>query len=259
MKTVVSTFTSAADARRAVEELRRTGFPDDRINMLAPGAEDRAAATVPTAEGEAPGMGKAVGGVVGGAVGIATGVPLGAAASSVLLPGVGPVIAVGVLAGAVLGLGGAALGGAMENAMMTGLPKDELFFYEEALRRGRTVVIALAESDAEAERAREAFTRAGAESLDAARERWWLGLRSAEDAAYAARGGNFRGDESLYRRGFEAALAPESRTMSGDDLDTWLAARHGDLARTPAFRAGFERGRDYYRGLGEATRLSRSA
>src|SRR5438876_8589256 len=111
MKTVVSTFTSAADARRTVEELRRTGFPDNRINMLTPGA----AATVPTAEGETPGMGKAVGGVVGVAIGMATGVPLGSAASSVLLPGVGPVIAVGVLAGALLGLGGAALGGAMEN------------------------------------------------------------------------------------------------------------------------------------------------
>jgi hypothetical protein len=143
--------------------------------------------------------------------------------------------------------------------MTTGVPKDEVFFYEDALRRGSTVVIALAETEAEAEQARRALSRAGAETLDAARERWWLGLRSAEDAAYAARGGDFRSDEALYRRGFEAALAPEARTTTEAPLDSWLTARHGDLARSPAFRAGFERGRQYYRGLGETTRLPRSA
>jgi len=39
-------------------------------------------------------------------------------------------------------IGGAALGDALDEGMTEGLPKDELFIYEDALRQGRSVVIA---------------------------------------------------------------------------------------------------------------------
>ena len=42
--------------------------------------------------------------------------------------------------------------------------------------------------------------------VDAAREEWWVGLRSAEKEHYRALGGNFENAELDYRRGFEAAL-----------------------------------------------------
>ena len=79
---------------------------------------------------------------------------MGAAAASLLVPGVGPVIAAGLIGAALLGLGGAATGALagdkIEDAMDEGLPHDELYVYEDALRRGHTVVIAFAEDDEQA-------------------------------------------------------------------------------------------------------------
>ncbi|MGH7962287.1 MAG: hypothetical protein ACRERD_10770, partial [Candidatus Binatia bacterium] len=158
-------------------------------------------------------MGKALGGVVGGAIGLASGAQLATAAATALIPGVGPVIAIGIAGGALLGIGGAVggalVGGAVEDTLDTGLPQDELFVYEDALRQGRTVVIALADDDDQAERVQSVLSQCGAESVDAAREKWWVGLRDAEAEEYAAPrvgNGNFQHDESIYRCGFEAAL-----------------------------------------------------
>src|SRR5439155_250090 len=64
-----------------------------------------------------------------------------AAAASALLPVAGPAIAIGIVGGVLLSLSGAAVGGALENALESGLPKDELFVYEEALRRGYAIVV----------------------------------------------------------------------------------------------------------------------
>jgi hypothetical protein len=259
MKTLVSTFAAADDARRAAQQLRAMGFGEARVNVLAPGASERALTAVPTDDGEAPGIGKAVGGVVGGAVGMAAAMPIGAVAASALIPGIGPIIAIGAIATAVLGLTGAAVGDALENALTEGVPKDDVFFIEDALRQGRTVVIVLAKDDTEADDARAVLSRAGAESLDAARDRWWRQLRATEEAAYAGQGGSFRNEESLYREGFECALAPDVRGQTGESLEAALHARHGDVCKERAFRAGFQRGREYDWRREDAQRLRRSA
>ena len=259
MKTVVSTFASANDARRAAEELRAMHFAEDRVNVLAPGASERALTAIPTDDGEPPGIGKVVGGVVGGATGMAAGFPLGAIAASALVPGIGPIIAIGAVAATVLGLTGAAVGGAMETALSEGVPKDDVFFIEEALRSGRTVVIVLADDEAKADDARDVLARAGGESLDAARDRWWHALRGTEEAAYTAQGGSFRNAESLYRLGFQSALATDLRGHTGASLEAALRARHGNVCDEPAFRAGFERGREYAERRTPSEPLRRSA
>ena len=57
-----------------------------------------------------------------------------------LIPGVGPVIAGGIIGAAILGVGGAATGAAagaaLERELADGLPHDELYLYEDALRKG---------------------------------------------------------------------------------------------------------------------------
>jgi len=58
----------------------------------------------------------------------------------------------------------------------TDCPKDELLVYEEALRRGRSIVIALVDSEDRAGVCRHIMARAGAESVDAARASWRIGL-----------------------------------------------------------------------------------
>ena len=241
MKTVAGIFRSGDDAQRAVENLVAIGVARDDITILAPGASQRQVDAVPTDEGEQPGMGKALGAVVGGAVGAASGVPIGAALVSVMVPGLGPVIASGILGAALLGAGGAALGGALETNLSEGLPKDEIFVYEDALRHGRTVLIALGHDERMAEEGRVALLSAGAGSVDAAREQWWIGLSDVDKAGYAA------DEEDAYRRGFEAALHRDARGRSFEDMRETLAPRYPDAVRTGGFRRGFEAGQAYHR------------
>lgn len=190
-----------------------------------------------------------MGGAVGGALGAAGGATLGAAAASLLIPGVGPVIAGGIVGAALLGAGGAATGiaagAALERELATGVPHDELYIYEDALRKGHSVVIAFAEDEDAVERVHNVLAQAGAESIDAARESWWLGLRDVEEEHYRERGGDFSKDELSYRRGFEAALNPQRRGKSYEGAASELSATYGGSVNDEAFRAGYARGQVY--------------
>lgn len=247
MKSVAGIFTTRDAAERGVAALDELGVPRDRVSFLTPGASTREVRAVPTQDAEQPGTGTAIGAVVGGAVGAAGGFPIGAALVSLAVPGVGPVIASGILGAALLGVGGAAVGATLEDSVTTGLPKDELFLYEDALREGRSVVIALAADDDSAEAVRAALERAGAESVDAARERWWVGLRPVEAARYEGDGRDFARDEAIFRRGFEAALHRDLRGRPFDEALDELRGRYPDVLGGPAFRDGYERGQLYLR------------
>ena len=256
METVAGIFHSRADAGRAAANLRAAGVDKDRINLFMPGtSEEELEATVPTTETEQPGMGKALGGAVGGALGVAGGMEIGATVASLFVPGVGPVIAAGLLGAALLGAGGAATGmaagGALESDIAAGLPHDELYIYEDALRKGHSVIIAFAEDGAQADAARSVLARAGAESIDAARESWWLGLRGAEQEKYVEHGRDFSKDEPLYRLGFEAALHPRTRGKSYQEAADHLRERHGDVCSEDIFRRGYDRGQAYHQRLRE--------
>jgi hypothetical protein len=249
MSTVAGIFNSSAEAESAVEALRTANIPEDRVSLLTPGTSVSQLDEVPTTETEQEGMGKAVGGVVGGALGVAGGLQLGAAAASLLVPGVGPVLAAGLVGAALLGAGGAATGmaagGALEDSMAEGLPHDELFVYEDALRRGRSVVFVVADDEVSEGIARDLFKEVGAESVDAARESWWVGLRDAEEAEYTVDGGDFGSDEPVYRHGFEASLHPRSRGRAYDEDAGRLRECFGAECEASAFRRGYERGRRY--------------
>src|ERR1051326_5928802 len=104
MTTVAGVFRSREIAERAAAELRDAGVRN--VNMIAPG-DVEAANDVPTTPTEQPGMGRAVGGVVGAALGIAGGLELGTALASLMVPGVGPIVASGIAAATLFGAGGA--------------------------------------------------------------------------------------------------------------------------------------------------------
>lgn len=256
MESIVGIFNSLADAQRGAAILQSLGIPEKQITVLSPHTqESEIEARVPTTETEQPGMGSALGGTVGAALGVAGGLEAGAAAASLLIPGVGPVLAFGLIGAAIFGAGGAAAGamagGALEKGIADGVPRDELFVYEEALRRGRSVVIAFSEDSQIAESARAALSRAGAESVDAARDAWWIGLRDAEAEHYTKRGGDFSLDEAKYRLGFEAALHPDCRGSNCEDMMTHLNRKYGEESGTPAFRQGYDRGQQYLTNVGE--------
>jgi hypothetical protein len=245
METVTGIFESRAAGEKALSNLANsTDFNRDDLLLLTPDQRsEEKIDRVPTDEGEQPGMGSAIGGVVGGAMGLATGVVL----SNLVLPGIGPILTLSLSAGG--GLGGAllgALGGsAAERALSTGLPKDEVFLYEDALRKCRTLLVAQAESREAAQTAREVMERSGAESIDAAREKWWIGLREGEAAEY---GDGFAAQESTYRCGFEAAVG-QCRGETFEAAQGELRRRYPDLCEQDSFRRGYERGRAHFRSL----------
>src|SRR5579863_8654087 len=149
MEAISGVFNTKNDAERAVAEARKIGVPADRITLLTPGSEqwvDKESQSIPSDSTEQPGMGKAIGALAGGGVGITGGALLVA-----LIPGVGPISALGLLGAAILGAAGAtagaAVGGKVDAASSEGLPHDEIYVYEDALRKGRSVVIAMADSD----------------------------------------------------------------------------------------------------------------
>jgi hypothetical protein len=256
METIVGVFSHLRDAEDAVKQLRGVGFAQDHIWVLTPGiSEQELLASVPTTQTEQPGMGKALGGVIGGSTGLFWGGLTAPVVTSLLVPGIGPVLAIGVAYAALSGLigagVGAAAGEAVEEALDSGLPQDELFVYEAALRRGRTVVLVGADGQEQEEAAREVMRRTGAESLDAAREQWWVGLRDAEEAAYEAPDGEFARIEAIYRTGFEAALRPQAHGRSYEEAGEYLRQTYPTTYLEEPFRRGYERGQVYYRGRAE--------
>jgi hypothetical protein len=263
MEAVSGVFKTQADAQRAVTAAREFGVPANRITLLTPGSADeikKEAESVPLDAAEQPGIGKAVGALAGGGVGFTAGEALLIA----LVPGLGPISALGLLGAAILGAAGAAVGakvgGELEESTSQGLPEDEIFVYEDALRKGRSVVIGLAENDDAAASLRELLKTEGAESVDAAREQWWIGLRSAEEGHYTKSGGSFTDDEKFYRLGFEAALHSRTRCMEFDQVSAAMDVALEDVEKQypganveEPFTRGYQRGREHYQQLCDET------
>ena len=258
METISGVFETRTAAERAMQAASTAGIPADRITLLTPGSVDhldKEVSSVPTDATEQPGMGKAIGALLGGGVGITGGSLLIA-----LIPGVGPITALGLLGAAIAGAAGATVGATvgdkLEKSTIEGLPEDEIFVYEDALRKGHSVVIALADDEDSAKRLREIMKREGAESVDAAREQWWIGLRSAEESHYSESGRKFANDEKFYRLGFEAALHARTRCMEFDQVSAEMNAALEDVQQEnpgvdveDAFIRGYQRGRDHYQQL----------
>jgi hypothetical protein len=138
--------------------------------------------------------------------------------------------------------------------MAKGLPADEVFVYEDALRKGHSVVIAFPDKEA-TKSVQQAMLEEGAETIDAARQQWWIGLRDAEKERYSIEGRTFEEDEDFYRMGFEAALHAQNRCKEYDQIHSETQTRVDEFkkqhpgADERAFRLGFERGAAYYQQL----------
>jgi hypothetical protein len=247
MEIVTGVFKSRDDAEKAVSQLRSLGIPDNRIGTVSPGtAPERLETGVPVTDTEEPGMGKAMGAAVGGAMGAAGGATLGLAVASLAIPGIGPVVAFGMVGAALLGLVGAAAGSAVgdtvEEELGEGIPHEDVFVYEDALRHGKSIVIASAEDGDQADRAREVLSNAGAEDVDTLREHWWNELREEERASYQ---GDWDQDEPSYRRGYQAALHPRRRGKAYSEVEEDLRAAYAGATLDRPFQSGYERGLSY--------------
>lgn len=247
MQAVTGVFKSQEAAEKAVSQLRNLGLEERRIGIVRPGsAPERLEAGVPVTDSEDPGMGRAMGAAVGGAMGAAGGATAGLAVASLAVPGIGPLLAFGMVGAALLGLVGAAAGSAVgdtvEEGLGEGIPHEDIYLFEDALRHGHAVVIAYAEEGEQSDRAAEVLDNAGAEDLDELRENWWHELRDDERAHY---GSDFDRDEESYRRGYQAALHPQRRGKSYTDVESDLISAYTGSVLDRPFQAGYERGQGY--------------
>ncbi len=137
---VVALFESQADAEQAIRDLKDAGFSRDSIGVIL---RDPAYAhgrlhpsDIPPLPGETASAGALGGGILGGVVGLLAGV------GALALPGVGPVIAGGVLVTSLTGAGlGAAAGGVLGALIGLGIPDSAARYFEEGVRQGSVLVM----------------------------------------------------------------------------------------------------------------------
>lgn len=256
MEAISGVFHSRADATKTINELRKAGLPDNRIGLVTPGSDgEELEAGLPVTDTEEPGMGRAMGAAVGGAMGAAGGATLGLAVATLAVPGIGPVIAFGMLGAALLGVVGAtagsAVGDTIEEELGEGIPHEDIYLYEDALRHGRSVVIAYADTEEQADKAESVMERSTAMDLDQLRESWWNELRDGERGHYHREGRDFDRDEESYRSGYQAALHPRRRGKAYPEVEQDLRSDYvGEL--DSAFREGYERGLTHPERVAEA-------
>jgi uncharacterized membrane protein len=130
MNTIIGMFDDPTTARHAVETLRDSPLPLEDISMIAQNADGKI--TTGESGDVSAGEGAAVGAVWGGLVGLA----------SLLIPGVGPLIALGALGAALTGAVTGAVVGGIAAALIdfSGIPADEAHGYEQQIRAGKTLV-----------------------------------------------------------------------------------------------------------------------
>lgn len=129
---VVGIFDNHALAERAIRDLLGAGFRKEEIGFAMRDASGHEAA----APAGASGLGGLVGGYTGAAAGGALGALLGAGICAAI-PGLGPVLAAGVVG---LGLTGAYLGGIAGVLIGMGVPKEEAEHYHRHVEQGRALV-----------------------------------------------------------------------------------------------------------------------
>ena len=134
-QTVIGVFQTRAAAEDAILELKRAGFADSSIGMVARSA-DGSIKTEKSGETMAE-EGLAAGAAVGAGAGTLVG--LGVLAGTI--PVIGPVMALGTLGTILLNAAaGAAVVGLVGALVGLGIPEEDAKYYEEELRGGRFLV-----------------------------------------------------------------------------------------------------------------------
>lgn len=135
-RAMIGVFDDRIAAEEAVDALHAAGFAHDKIGYVIRGADDVAGGMIVDATGTKDGKGAVAGAVTGGVVGGVL-----AAAVSLLIPGVGPVLAGGILASFFGGaVAGTAVGGILGAMTGLGISEEEARFYEKEFHEGRAIV-----------------------------------------------------------------------------------------------------------------------
>jgi hypothetical protein len=136
-RVVVALFRDRSAAEGAIRDLKAAGFTNEQIGVATQdqigSPSEKAVGTTgdeQVADGATAGV--LTGGIVGGLVGLI---------SSLLVPGVGPLVVGGVLASFLTGMGIGAAGGGLIGALVgMGVPESDAQYFNAGLREGRTLL-----------------------------------------------------------------------------------------------------------------------
>lgn len=145
-KRAVGVFSNSQQAESALTDLRNSGFPMDRVSLVAKDTDRRDVAGVGVSDRPGDGVaegaktGAVTGGVVGGLVGLI------GSLTALTVPGVGPVVAGGTIASIlgdtlVGGAIGAATGGLIGALVGLGIPEERARVYNDRVSRGDYLVM----------------------------------------------------------------------------------------------------------------------
>jgi len=144
VETTIGVFSSRERAEEAVQELLTQKVPKESIVFLT------------LSEAEAKKVGTGLGATVGGFMGAAGGMSAGVLAATLLVvPGIGQVFALGFGAAALLGLAGAGAGSVVGKAAAgesappavgDGKSSEDVAFFREVLKAGRSLIVVRTDS-----------------------------------------------------------------------------------------------------------------
>ncbi|NLX91251.1 MAG: hypothetical protein GXZ07_06625 [Firmicutes bacterium] len=162
-KTVIGVFRSEERAREAINELKRQGFDEREISLIA--KDNQGGRPEETGEPENEGLtmgeqnvgdGTLTGSAIGGIAGLLAG------AGALLIPGVGPIVAAGPLAAFLTGVVG---GGLVGSLVDFGIPEERGRHYEERVKRG-DILVTLKAGEDETPKVSSVLKRFGAEDVE---------------------------------------------------------------------------------------------
>ncbi len=131
--TITHVYDDYGSAENVVRELENAGFASDQVSVVGRKPSDLSG-------GEGTATGATLGGVAGGGAGLLASLGL------IAIPGIGPLVAAGVLATTLAGAATGAVAGGILGALVDyGISKEEAPVYAESIRRGGTLVSVRAE------------------------------------------------------------------------------------------------------------------
>ncbi len=171
-KTVLGLFDTFESAQHAVQALIDNGFIADNVSLVAHDPQQHLVKQYggPVESSEGTTVGASGGAVIGGISGLL------ASIGTLMIPGIGPVLAAGSLAttlgATVLGAGlGAAAGGIVGALVGLGITEEEAGSFAEGVRRGGTLVIVEA-ADGMVDRAYAILNEYGAIDMNERTAQW---------------------------------------------------------------------------------------
>ena len=169
-KTITAFFRTPGEADIALRHLFANGFRREEVSFVAGDTRGHETPSVGPLLDSGAEVEAGRDAWVGGAVGLMAG------AIAAVLPGIGPLIAIGPIAGAIGGAAiGTAAGGVIGLLKEYGVPEEEAQFYAEGVRRGGALVAIHNMSKDRVDAARRILEEDGAVGVEALAEEYGRG------------------------------------------------------------------------------------